>query len=70
MYQVEGEARQAHLLSETDARPGVEGQELERVLEEVLLKALVKEALRGEFLRWRNAGSLVRVSDIYLAGGH
>ena len=37
-----------HLLAETDARSGVEGHEDERVRREVLVQALVKEAVGVE----------------------
>ena len=40
------------LLSEADARSGVEREEDERVGREVLGRAPVEEAVRVEFLRW------------------
>ena len=48
----EGHLVVGELLSETDARAGVEGKEYEGVRREVFLETLVNEAVGVEFLSW------------------
>ena len=53
----------AHLLAETDARPGVEGQEDERVRREVPRGAPVEEAVGVELVCCVNVSAMLLSAD-------
>lgn len=44
-----------YLLAEADARAGVEGEEYERIWDKVLVKTIVEESIRIEFVSYRES---------------